>query len=90
VSLGYKFVLQENAFQFAISRRTAERERLRSFFRTLAADPYREGDFHELDDEGRRTEVVLLGTLLITYWTDHAVKEVRITRIEIVKYPRSS
>jgi hypothetical protein len=41
-----------------------------------------EGDFVETDDTGRPLQVKLHGKHLITYWPDHAVKEIRIVAIE--------
>lgn len=89
MDLGYKFVLHENAFRFALATRAAQRKHLSAFFRTLAEDPYRRGDFQETDANGREMEVTLHGRFLITYWTDHAVKEVRISRIDFVKSLRN-
>lgn len=90
MSFGYKFVLQSDAFRLVMNRRAAERDRLDDFFISLAADPYRKGDFQEVDADGRKVEVVSQGKFLVTYWADHAVKEVRITRIESIKLRRNS
>ena len=40
------------------------------------------GDYTELDDTSRELQVVVLDKFAITYWPDHAVREVRIVRIE--------
>ena len=53
-------------------------------FELLASDPYRPGDYREKDAEGRDMEVILVGKFLLTYWADHAVKELRIVRAESV------
>lgn len=80
----------KNAFRFALATRAAQRRSLSAFFRSLAEDPYQRGDFQEMDADGRETQVVLRGRFLITYWTDHAVEEVRISRIDLVKTLRNS
>jgi hypothetical protein len=80
----YRLVLESNVLHFVLSRRLAERRFLIQTFDALATDPYRHGDFREATDEGRAMEVLLMGKFLITYWADHAVKELRIVRAESV------
>ena len=49
---------------------------------TLAADPFLEPDLEEHGPSGRRYSILLRENILITYWVDHAIKELRILRIE--------
>ena len=44
--------------------------------------PATRGDYTELDDDGRELQVVVLRATVITHWTDDAVREVRVVRIE--------
>ena len=60
------------------------REKLLRICDHLARYPKQEGDFHESGTSGRIYEVTLHDDLLVTWWVDHAVREVRIVRIEFV------
>ncbi len=42
------------------------------------------GDYSFLTEDGRTNEVLDLGDFVVTYWTDHAVRVVRILVIERV------
>ena len=53
-----------------------------NFIEQIAADPYLAGDFKDSDDIGRPLEVKLVGSYAITYWADHAVKEIKIINVE--------
>lgn len=52
------------------------------FLRRLADDPYTVGDFKDSDEIGRPLEVKLVGPHAITYWADHAVKEIKVINVE--------
>ena len=80
----YRFVLESAVLHFILSRRLAERRFLIRAFDLLAGDPYRRGDYQETSSENREMEVILIAKYILTYWADHAVKELRIVRVEIV------
>ena len=40
------------------------------------------GDYSEEDEDHRELQVVVLHRVAIAYWSDHAVWEVRVARIE--------
>ncbi|MBI4028208.1 MAG: hypothetical protein HY360_24700 [Verrucomicrobia bacterium] len=54
------------------------------FLRSLAANPYQKPDFKERDEIGRTVHLKVVGRFMVSYWLDHAVKELRIVHIEIV------
>ena len=60
----------------------AERERILSFLESLANHPELSGDYAERDDAGRSVQIKIVGDFALTYWADHAVKEVKVTKIE--------
>jgi len=47
--------------------------------------PFRPGDLQERDAQGRVNEVLVVGDWLVTYWPDHAVRELRVVRLERVE-----
>lgn len=71
-----------------LAQKASERRLLVKFFQTLADDPYRRGNFRETNLDGRFIEIALQGRFLVAYWSDHAVKQVRIDRIEVVRFER--
>ena len=59
------------------------RQRLvgRLLFR-LAESPAQPGDYATSDETGRVVQHILLGEFLISYWSDHAAREMRIVEID--------
>ena len=61
-----------------------QREQVIGRLSRLCRQPFLKGDFQELDDTGRTNEVALAGDVLVFYWSDHAVKTVRVTKLDFV------
>ena len=59
-----------------------DRDRILSFVESLAKNPERLGDYTERDESGRLIQIKILGNHALTYWADHAVKEVKVIKIE--------
>ena len=55
-----------------------EKLRLTRLFDELADDPYRAGDYVERDQIGRPIQVLVVGRFALWFWSDHAVKEVKV------------
>ena len=58
-----------------------ERKLILGWLDRLAADPFQEGDFQETDNAGRIVQVKIIGQQALTFWADHAIKEVKVTQI---------
>jgi hypothetical protein len=43
-----------------------------------ADDPYKAGDYVEPDEIGRPIQIALVGRFAVWFWSDHAVKEVKV------------
>jgi hypothetical protein len=78
---GYSYVLSEAASDFAFRLPRREQYRLADVCRRLAAQPHREGDYATTDHTGRLVQNLLLDDWVITFWADHAMKELRITEV---------
>ena len=81
---GYHFLLSGEAFRYLLTLRAAERRMLDDLFQSLAENPFLAGDYQERAADDRPMEVILRGRFLLTYWTDHAAREVRVVRVERV------
>lgn len=47
----------------------------------IAENPFTLGNFEVIDSHGRKNQIVVTANVTITYWADHAVKEVRILHV---------
>lgn len=81
IEQGYRYVLQEAAFEAFVQLTEEERELAHAFFRWLASHPHSTGQGFHTDSSGRPNYAAVCGPLLIVHWTDQAVKEVRVVRI---------
>jgi hypothetical protein len=77
----YTYVLAETASEYAFRLPPAEQARLARILRLLATTPNRSGDYRTTAQDGRVLQNLLLDDWVITYWADHAVKELRITEV---------
>jgi len=77
---GYTYVLSAQAITVFATLNSKEQRALLDFFRNLAAHPSRQADLHVTRDL-REQHLLEHGRFLVTYWPDHAVKEVRITEL---------
>ncbi len=78
-----KFTVLVTADVLRLDRPTPKsRQAIRDFLQDLELDPYRLGDYQESDAIGRSVQIKLVGNYALTYWVDHAVKEVKVTKIE--------
>ena len=59
-----------------------DRERILTFIEKLAEDPFKPGDYAERDEVGNLLQIKIIGDYAITYWADHAIKEVKVVRFE--------
>ncbi len=58
-----------------------ERCRILSFLDALAVNPFAEGDFQQKDGVARIVQVKIIGSYALTFWADHAAREVKVTEI---------
>ncbi len=78
----YILFLRAEAVALYRSLRPRERHRLENFFNLLEDRPFLRGETTERDEHGRTVEVALIEKFKEVFWADHAVKEVKILRLE--------
>ena len=81
----YTLVLHEEAARRLAIASRAEQKQLAVIIDDLKGSPFRQGDLQEPDAQQRVNEILLLGNWLVTFWVDHAAREVRIVRLESSK-----
>lgn len=74
----YTYAIERAAAQAVFLLSTRERRLLQSAFEQISATPFQPPDFEEPGTDGRNLLTRFFGPFSVTYWLDHAVKEVRI------------
>ncbi len=82
---GYDYSLSRVATQAVLACPRAGQRRMENILERLAREPFAEPDFTEAGESGRRYAVRMFGDTIVTYWVDHAVKEIKVVRIEFVE-----
>lgn len=80
----YEPVLSSKAAAFLVSLSKTRQRKLIGLLYQLAENPSQIGDYSEPDDAGREVLFILVRDILIAFWADHAVREMRIVDIEDV------
>lgn len=69
---------------FATAARSEQR-RVAAVMEQMKVAPMRRGDLQERDAQGRDNEILVVGDWVVTYWPDHATREIRVVRLERVE-----
>ena len=80
----YEPVLSSQAVAFLLALPKARQRKLVTLISQLAENPAQVGDYSLPDDVGREVQFLRVGDLVIAFWPDDAVKELRIVEIEEV------
>jgi len=75
----------QEAVEAMLAADSRKRTRARTLVLQLCRTPGREGDYQAVDRNGQVWEVALIDGMIVTYRTDHAVRELRIATIEWVE-----
>ena len=84
-SAPYDVVMPVSRTATFYSAKKRERKALLDYFEQLARSPFTETDWVVTDETGRKNYRAAVGRFLVTFWTDHAVREVRIVKLERVE-----
>ena len=66
-----------------VPARGRQREKIFKFIRSLAENPFTEGDFTDQDASLRRQQIKIIGDFAITYRADHPAKTVMIIDVSL-------
>ena len=84
MTLGYEFSLVGDAARSLIALPPRRRHKALALIEGLAADPFMKPDLQEQGPSGRTFWILVRDDVLLTFWVDHAAKELRVLRIEFV------
>ncbi len=77
----YNLFLRAEAIAALKETKGLQRRQLVTFIDLLGTNPNIAGDYTEADDTGRSIEIKVTGQFAITFWTDHAAKEIKVVDI---------
>ena len=77
----YESQLSREAIAFVVALPRRKQKLLLNLADQIAAQPFRIGDYQNVDAVGRMIENLLLEGYIFSYWVDHASREVRISEI---------
>ena len=78
----YEAVFARKALEFLLRASDDEVAEIETWMRRIERTPHSPGDYTERDEAWRDLQVAVLAHTAVTYWTDDAVCEVRVCRIE--------
>ena len=77
----YEPVLSSQAVAFLLALPKTRQRKLFQLISQLSENPVQVGDYSLPDDAGREVQFLLMGDLIVAFWPDDAVKELRIVEI---------
>ncbi len=79
----YDYVLTATAAHVVLGSPKRVRRQILAELELLAQDPFMVPDLEETGRSGRKFSIRVRERIVLTYWVDHAVREVRVIRVEI-------
>ena len=80
----YDFMISGEASRFLFGSTDRIRAKAENVFDFLARHPFTLGDFQEVTPAGRVHQVKVFENMIVTFWTDHVAREIRILACEVV------
>jgi len=81
----YGVVAPLTVFEMLRGLRRPDRRMVEEFLQRLTRQPSLSGDFDAPANDGRIHQVKIVGDWLVSYWADHAAREVRLSGIERIE-----
>ena len=84
---GYRYILDCVVVENLLRLPLRERDFSVTVFRRLEGDPYQKGESNFHDPSGREIQRKQFSAWVVLFWSDHAVKEVRIVGVQRLRRP---
>ena len=81
----YEIVASLTVYEVLRSMPRGDRRRVEEFLHRLTRQPSLPGDFEAPAEDGRMHQAKIVGDWLVSYWPDHAVREIRLSGIEVIE-----
>jgi hypothetical protein len=78
----YRTVFTRQALDFVADADEDTYAEIEQWVNRIERSPFITGDYTEQDEDHRELQVLVLGRVAVAYWIDHAMREVRVARIE--------
>lgn len=79
----YDYVLTAASAHVVLGSSKRLRQEILAELERLAREPFSAPDLEETGPSGRKYAIRVREQIILTYWVDHAAKEVRVIRVEI-------
>ncbi len=80
-SAAYEPVLSAQATAFLVGLSRQKQRKLLTLLLQVAEHPMQLGDYSTRDEDGHQLQHLVVGDWHISFWADHAVRELRITEL---------
>jgi hypothetical protein len=81
--VNYRLSVDFDALQFLLLLGKADQGRLEWWLERLSNSPFSTGQSVVVDPDGRDVQVSRVDRFRVFHWTDHAVRTVRVVKIEL-------
>ena len=81
----YDLVAPLTVYETLHAMRPAVRRPIEELLQRLGRQPGLPGDFEAIAEDSRTHQVKVVGNWMLSYWIDHAVREVRISNLERIE-----
>lgn len=78
----YRTVFNRQALEFVADADEETYAEIEQWVNQIERTPFAPGDYTEQDEDRRELQIMVLARVAIAYWSDHAIREVRVARIE--------
>lgn len=78
---GYAVYIHEKVVE-STPRSGRPRAQLLKFIHDLGDNPFQKGDYQDRDEVGHVLEVKIIGAFAVTFWADHAAKEIKVIHVQ--------
>ena len=78
----YQTVFNRQALEFVADADEDTYAEIEQWVNRIERSPFAVGDYTEQDGDHRELQVLVLSRVAVAYWIDHAMREIRVARIE--------
>lgn len=78
----YRTVFNRQALELVADADEDTFAEIEGWVNRIERKPFMPGDYTEQDEDHRELQIIVLNRVAIAYWPDHAVREIRVARIE--------